>query len=236
MNIGIIVGSTQKDKCEMLHEAVRKHAYGNTVFSFSCMEDRSYLDIALSIGCLLNSGALDFAVSGCSNGQGMMLACNSIPNVLCGYTPTKQDAYLFARINNGNCISLPLGFDFDLTEERIEDIIDAIFSEEMGNGYPKEHAERKRRDTEKLKQMRSLSQISFLAFLNSLDEDTIHKLLANEEVIRYILQNGTDQEIKQWIQKKISDFIDLFHDIPAVIYHSEIPVNCIIPHIRSMHM
>jgi ribose 5-phosphate isomerase RpiB len=39
----------------------------------------------------------------------MMLACNSFPGVLCGYVPTPADAYLFAQINNGNAVSLPLG-------------------------------------------------------------------------------------------------------------------------------
>ena len=41
-----------------------------------------------------------------------MLACNSMPDVICGYAPTPNDAYLFAQINNGNAISLPLGEDY----------------------------------------------------------------------------------------------------------------------------
>ena len=58
---------------------------------------------------LLANRTVDFIVTGCSSGQGMMLACNSMPGVICRYAPTPKDAYLFAQINNGNAISLPLG-------------------------------------------------------------------------------------------------------------------------------
>lgn len=42
----------------------------------------------------------------------MMLACNSLPNVICGYVENPQDAFLFGRINNGNAVSIPLGLNF----------------------------------------------------------------------------------------------------------------------------
>lgn len=48
---------------------------------------------------------MHFVVTRGSSGQGMMLACNRLPGVLCGYAPTPKDAYLFAQINNGNAIS-----------------------------------------------------------------------------------------------------------------------------------
>ena len=35
-----------------------------------------------------------------------------MPGVLCGYIPTPDDAYLFAQINNGNAVSLPLGEEY----------------------------------------------------------------------------------------------------------------------------
>ena len=51
-------------------------------------------------------------MTGCSSGQGMMLACNSLPGVLCGFVQTPQDAFLFGRINGGNAVSLPLAASF----------------------------------------------------------------------------------------------------------------------------
>ncbi len=49
-------------------------------------------------------GRVIFVVTGCSSGQGMMLTCNSMPDVIAGI-PTPNDTYLFAQINNGNAIS-----------------------------------------------------------------------------------------------------------------------------------
>lgn len=50
----------------------------------------SYIETALCISLLLESKCADFIVTGCSSGQGMTLACNSLPGVLCGYP--KKDA------------------------------------------------------------------------------------------------------------------------------------------------
>lgn len=44
-------------------------------------------------------------VTGCSSGQGMMLACNSLPGVLCGYVGSPSDAKVtmdkYNKITNG---------------------------------------------------------------------------------------------------------------------------------------
>ena len=49
------------------------------------------------ISMLLSSKSIDFVVTGCSSGQGMMIACNSLPDVICGYVENPQDAFLFGR-------------------------------------------------------------------------------------------------------------------------------------------
>ena len=109
MKIGIIQGTSQIDKNSILYECTKE--YGE-VTNFGCFENEdnySYVEIALEICLLISSKAVDFIVTGCSSGQGMMIACNSLPHLICGYLPTPQDAYLFGRINDGNVASLPLG-------------------------------------------------------------------------------------------------------------------------------
>ena len=44
----------------------------------------SYVEVSILIGLLLGSCTVDSIVTGCSCGQEMMLACNSVPGVLCG--------------------------------------------------------------------------------------------------------------------------------------------------------
>ena len=116
MKIGVIQASSQTDKNEFLFSMVQKYAPDAEVINFGCKADEkysySYVEISVLIGLLLASKAVDFIVTGCSSGQGMMLACNNMPGVLCGYAPTPMDAYLFAQINNGNAVSLPLGEEY----------------------------------------------------------------------------------------------------------------------------
>ena len=111
MKIGVIQASSQAGKNRLIYDTVKKYAAGSEVINFGCTEDEperySYIEISILAGMLLAGGAVDFIVTGCSSGQGMMLACNSFPGVLCGYAPTPRDAYLFAQINNGNAVSLP---------------------------------------------------------------------------------------------------------------------------------
>ncbi len=181
MKIGVIVASSNKDKNQLVFEAVRKVAEpkGHSVINFGVFDDEenfSYVEISLVIGMLLNRGIVDFVVTGCSSGQGMMLACNNLPGVICGYAPTPEDAFLFARINDGNAVSLPLGLNFGWCGElHLQNTIAALFDGEFGSGYPEKDAERKRRDTALLKKIKSLSTVSFEELLSKLDEKLVEK-------------------------------------------------------------
>ena len=181
MKIAVLQASSQISKNELLFKYTKKYAKNSEVINYCCFSDDSnnysYLEIALLIGILINEKLVDFVVTGCSSGQGMMLACNSMPGVLCGYAPTPKDAYLFGQINNGNVISLPLGEEYTYAgDKNLEDTLKALFSEPFGGGYPKSEAKRKIADANQLKVMRAKSQISFESFLNELDDELITKV------------------------------------------------------------
>ena len=182
MRIGIIQGSSQAEKNELIYNTVKKYAPKDAeVINFGCtleeQEKYSYIDVSVLVGILLASSAVDFVVTGCSSGQGMMLACNSMPGVICGYAPTPKDAYLFAQINNGNAISLPLGEDYTWAgEDNFEKTIEALFSEPFGQGYPKS-------------EIRSKSQIQFEDLLGSLDTSIIEKINKKNDVIKFLKES-----------------------------------------------
>ena len=181
VKIAVVQASSQSSKNEMLFQYTKKYARDAEVINYGCYSDDaemySYIEIALLIGMLINEKSVDFVVTGCSSGQGMMLACNSMPGVLCGYAPTPRDAYLFTQINNGNAISLPLGEEYTYSgEENMEETIKAIFSEPFGGGYPKSEAERKIRDANSLKSLKAKSQVEFSEFLEELNQDLVAKV------------------------------------------------------------
>lgn len=208
MKIGVIQASSQTGKNCLLYDMVCKYSDDSEVINFGCFEDEeekfSYIEISLLAGLLLVSRAVDFIVTGCSSGQGMMLACNNIPGVLCGYIPTAMDAYLFVQINNGNAVSVPLGEDYTWKGvDNLEETIKKLFSEPFGQGYPRSEAERKLKDTELLKDLRKRSQVDVVDFYGSLDEDLILKIFSKKDVIGFIMDNGKHEKLKEWIKSRL---------------------------------
>ena len=207
MKIGVIQASSQASRNQILYELTRESAIPNEVVNFGCFEGEkeiySYVEIAVEIGLLLASKAVDFMVTGCSSGQGMMLACNSMPDVLCGYAPTPQDAFLFGRINAGNAISVPLGLNYGWSGElNLRYTLAALFEQPFGTGYPPEDAPRKLHDTRLLKSIQSQAKIPMTSLLDGLDEALCAKILSRQNVVGYILNHGTEQEILRWIRSQ----------------------------------
>ena len=199
MQIGVIQASSQAEKNELIFHTAKKYAPGGAeVINFGCTIDEpdaySYIDISILVGLLLAGKTVDFVVTGCSSGQGMMLACNSMPGVICGYVPTPKDAFLFAQINNGNAVSLPLGEDYTWTgSENFDKTIEALFSEPFGQGYPKGEAERKLKDTERLKRIRKQSQVETISLMKKLDRSLLDNVLKKQDVIQYIMMHGNSE-------------------------------------------
>ena len=200
MRIAVIQASSQAAKNELIYSAVKKYAADAEVINFGCFgnEDNkySYIEISVLVGLLLSSKSVDLVVTGCSSGQGMMLACNNMPGVLCGYIPTPMDAYLFAQINDGNAVSLPLGEEYTWAgEENLDKTIAKLFSEPFGQGFPKSEAERKLEDTKLLKSIRNSSQVKMTDLLKTLEKPLLDKVLSKKDVVEYVLENGKDEDL-----------------------------------------
>ena len=143
---------------------------------------------------------MDFVVTGCSSGQGMMLACNSLPRVLCGYAPTPADAYLFGRINGGNALSVPLGLNFGWAGEiNLQYTLNALFEEPFGMGYPPQDAGRKQTDTRLLKSINRAAKRELADALARLDPGFVESCLQWERVRDFILQHGRCSGLAEWL-------------------------------------
>lgn len=208
MRIAVLQASSQKEKNRTLFEATEKAVQGKdwTVTNLGVFEEEgaeySYVQAALWVSLLLESGAADFVVTGCSSGQGMMLACNSLPGVVCGYVPTPADAYLFGRINDGNAVSFPLGLNFGWCGRlNLEYTLEKLFKEPFGIGYPPQDADRKRRDTELLKTMGVVSKRPLEEVLPQLDDHLVKSALSREPVMDFIMRYGKNAKLKKFLQQ-----------------------------------
>ncbi len=195
MRIGVIQASSQREKNPLIFECTKKAAPGHEIVNFGVFpeegESWSYVETAFLISLLLSSGSADFVVTGCSSGQGMMLACNGLPGVLCGYLPTPQDAFLFGRINGGNAASLPLGLGFGwMGEINLQCTLQKLFEGDFGVGWPPEEAGRKRRDTELLRELSGITKRGMKECLERYPKGLIKKALGRKNVIEYVKKHG----------------------------------------------
>lgn len=202
MRIAVIQASSQKEKNPLLYQCTVRAAerQGHQVVNLGVFPEEdvsyTYVETALLISLLLSSGAADFAVTGCSSGQGMMLACNSLPGVLCGYLPTPQDAFLFGRINGGNAASLPLGLGFGWCGEiNLQCTLEKLFDGDFGVGWPPSESERKRRDTELLKALNTAGKRPLSEGLKLYPGELIEKAKSREKVMEYIREFGKEPVI-----------------------------------------
>lgn len=202
MKIAVIQASSQKTKNELLYKCTQKavEAKGYEVINFGIYADDtidfSYIQTAFLISLLLESKAVDFVVTGCSSGQGMMLACNSLPGVLCGYAENPSDAFLFGRINDGNAISFPLGLQFGWAGEiNLQASLNHLFEEPFGCGYPETDAQRKQADTKLMKELNAITKRSLKDILGELEPRFVKSCLQRDKVYQYVCDHGENSPL-----------------------------------------
>ena len=199
MRVVVIQASTRAEMNQFLFDAVceavgGQHDVVNLGVFPKEIENNSYVEVAVMISLLIETGAADFIVTGCSSGQGMMLACNSLPGLRCGFVQTPQDAYLFGRINNGNVVSLPLGLNFGWSGElNLRYTLEKLYDGEFNTGYPVQDADRKKKEATELVQLHQLTTRSFLEILRKFDEYLLTKILRRKVFVDYLYQNGTNE-------------------------------------------
>ena len=101
-----------------------------------------YIHTGLISALLLAAGRVDMVIGGCGTGQGYMNSVMQYPDVACGHLLTPLDAFLFARINAGNVVSLALNQGWGWAGEiNLAMLFDQLFTDDQGSGFPPHRAE-----------------------------------------------------------------------------------------------
>ena len=159
--------------------------------------DLSYMETAFISALVLNLKAVDFVVGGCGTGQGYMNAVLQYPGTSCGLLMDPVEAFLFARVNAGNCISLPLnkGYGGIGGDVNVRLILENIFCDDFGKGYPPARAEIQVGARHRFEALSVASHRPMTEILDVMDQKTLMNAL-NFPGIREVVESAPESELK----------------------------------------
>ena len=208
MRIALINENSQAAKNALIHQALTKVVtpMGHTVDNYGMYgtegeSQLTYVQNGILASILLTAGAADYVVTGCGTGQGAMLACNAMPNVLCGHITNPSDGYLFAQVNDGNCIAMPFAQGFGWGGElNLEYTFEKLFGSGSGNGYPPERREPEQRNKKILDAVRAHTVKELVTCLKGLDEALVKGAVAGEHFAELFFAHCQDQAVTAYIR------------------------------------
>ena len=208
MRIALINENSQASKNEIIYNALKNVAdkKGYQVFNYGMQNieenNLTYVQAGLLAAILLNSGAVDFVVTGCGTGEGAMLALNSFPNVLCGHIVDPTDAYLFGQINAGNAVSIGYAKGFGWGSElTLTYIFEKLFETDFGGGYPKERVIPEQENKKKLDEIKRITNKDMLTILKEIDKDFLYQTVNRKQFKENFFSNAKNDEIKEYIKE-----------------------------------
>jgi ribose 5-phosphate isomerase RpiB len=155
-----------------------------------------YIHTGLLAGLLLHLSRVDFVVGGCGTGLGFMNAAMQYPGVFCGHILAPLDAWLFAQINGGNCISLALNQGYGWAADvNLRFIFDRLFSVESGAGYPPHRREPQKRSRETLALISTVTHRPWPRIVADLPDDVLLPALSYPG-IRELVEVSSIQDAK----------------------------------------
>ena len=208
MKIALINENSQAPKNKLIFDTLKDVAepLGHTCvnygrYSADDPHERTYVQAGILAGILLNSGAVDFVITGCGTGEGGLLACNAQPNVLCGYVVEPCDAYLFRQINNGNAISMPFAKGFGWGAElNLRNVFEKLLAKEPGGGYPPEWAAAEHNNKLVLDGVKTAACRDYLDALRAYDKKLVKGAVAEESFPEMFFPACKKPEIAEYVR------------------------------------
>ena len=205
MKIAVIIeGSTKKRSADV--EKAVKSLSGHEVYNLGMKQvdgepDLTYMETGFLTALLLNLGAVDFVVGGCGTGQGYMNMVLQFPGTACGLLIDPADAFLYSRVNAGNCVSLALNKGYgDLAGDvNVRLLLEQLFHGEYGSGYPEARREIQINARKKLAQVSVDAHKSMSEILEGMDRSIITNALGFPGIVEFINTHAPDSALKEQV-------------------------------------
>jgi ribose 5-phosphate isomerase RpiB len=212
MRIAVINETSAADRNADILQALegRGHEIVNCGMRKSGEEpELSYIHTGLLAALVLGMGKVDFVVGGCGTGQGFLNAVLAYPGVSCGHILTPLDAWLFARINDGNCVSLALNQGYGWASGiNLSLIFDELFTFERASGFPKSRSEPQAHSRELLGRISTTTHRSMADIVSALTDEAILPALLYPGIRGILLDKTssnrrTDAELTRAIEARL---------------------------------
>ena len=213
MRIGLILENSQASKHDLVLGALTgvadRHGFYVDDYGMYAPDDAAqltYVQNGILAAVLLNSGAVDYVVTGCGTGEGAMLALNSFPGVVCGHVEDPLDAYTFSQINDGNAVAIPLALKNGWGQElMLGYIFEKLWQEEPGSGYPKERAVPEQRNKRVLDGVRASAFRPLTDICRDLDPELVRGAFAGERFRELFEANAQPGPVRDYVFSLLSD-------------------------------
>lgn len=162
----------------------------------------TYVHTGLLSALLLNVGIVDFVIGGCGTGIGFLNSILQYPGAICGSIRSPLDAWLFARINGGNCISLSLnqgyGWGGDINLRFILESLFDIKDGEWGKGYPSHRRDAQQASRTRLGYISTISHYPMAKIIAELPDDALNPVLMFPGITELLnIREDSDSEMNR---------------------------------------
>jgi ribose 5-phosphate isomerase RpiB len=201
MKIAVInEGSTKQRNSDVLKalDGLGHQVYNLGMKNVEGESDLTYMDTGFLSALLLNLKAVDFVVGGCGTGQGYMNAVLQFPGTGCGLLLDPVDAFLWAQVNAGNCLSLCLNKGYSLgADVNLKYLLKIALDPALfGKGYPPARGELQIGARKRLEKLSLDAHKPMAEILDVMDGEIVRKALAFPGVRDFIQTNAPASTLK----------------------------------------
>ena len=165
----------------------------------------TYIQTGLLAGLLLGTKKVDMVVGGCGTGLGFINSALQYPGVMCGLLSNDLDAWLFGKINGGNCISLPLlvgyGWAGDINLKFIFDKL--FFVTGFGKGYPPHREESQQQSRRLFFGVSEATHKPLAQIISDLEDDVIKPALGFPGISGLLDIDNLPKDIRDALKRRM---------------------------------
>ena len=197
MRIAVVTEVSTKERNAMVVGALQNR--GHEVFNLGMKgvpsePELTYIQTGFLGAVLLGGGCVDLVVGGCGTGQGFLNSVLQYPGVCCGLIENPLDAWLFAQINGGNCVSLALNKGFGWAGDvNLKFIFDQLFSVGWGLGYPAHRKESQQRSRAILQGLSTVTHAPLPQIIERVEESVVGPILSFPGVMDFVSKHASPE-------------------------------------------